>query len=124
MGYKKSFSEVELKYWSEYKVKIGKSESIEETKKIFSMIIADFTKEIEPDLNPVYGEFDGDFQLDVKNEKGYKVSHKIDNSPYYRNLVEFSDFSSIVEKYAEMGINKITHQNKNQEKTNGKKIIH
>ncbi|WP_297406510.1 hypothetical protein [uncultured Cetobacterium sp.] len=124
MGYKKSFSEAELKYWSEYKVKIGKSESMKETKKIFSMVIADFVKEIEPELNPVYNEFDGDFQLDVKETKGYKVSKKIDDSPYYRNLVEFSDLPSIIEKYAEMGINKIIRQSKNQENTNGKKIIH
>lgn len=124
MGYKKSFSEAELKYWSEYKVKIGKSESMKETKKIFSMVIADFVKEIEPELNPVYNEFDGDFQLDMKEQKGYKVSKKIDDSPYYRNLVEFSDLPSIIEKYAEMGINKITRQSKNQENTNGKKIIH
>lgn len=124
MGYKKSFSEAELKYWSEYKVKIGKSESMKETKKIFSMVIADFIKEIEPELNPVYNEFDGDFQLDVKETKGYKVSKKIDDSPYYRNLVEFSDLPSIIEKYAEMGINKIIRQSKNQENTNGKKIIH
>ncbi|WP_297598825.1 hypothetical protein [uncultured Cetobacterium sp.] len=125
MGYKKSFSEVDSKYWADYKVRLSKAQGVQDVKKIFSMVIADMVKEIEVDLNPVYTEFGGDFELVVGEEKPrYKVSSKIDGDPNYINLVEYSDLPTIIEKYAEMGVNKIIHLGTKEEAENGKKIIH
>nr|WP_307775662.1 hypothetical protein [uncultured Cetobacterium sp.] len=124
MGYKKSFTELDYKYWGDYKIKIAHSESIEETKKIFSMVVANLVKEAEPNLNPIYREYDGDFEIDKNSEIKFKVSSKIDDSPYYRNLVEYSDMVAVITKYADMAINRIIHQKNDLDKTNGKKIIH
>ena len=124
MGYKKSFSEVDSKYWGEYKVRMSKAQGVEEVKKIFSMVVADLVKEIEPKLNPIYGEFSGDFEIDVKSEKKYKVAAKLADDPAYVDLVENSDLPAILAKYAEMAVNKKTHLLGKEVQENGKKIVH
>lgn len=125
MGYKKSFSEVDSKYWADYKVRLSKAQGVQDVKKIFSMVIADIVKEAEPDLNPTYTEFAGDFELVLGSEKAkYKVSPKIDEDLNYRSLVEYSDLPAIIERYAEMGVNKIIHLGTKEDAENGKKIIH
>lgn len=35
MAYKKSFSEVENKYWGDYKARMSKAQGVEDVKKIF-----------------------------------------------------------------------------------------
>lgn len=123
MAYKKSFSEVENKYWGDYKARMSKAQGVEDVKKIFSMVVADMVKEIEPKLNPTYGEFDGDFEIDVKGEKHYKVAPKIAENPLYIELVEISDLSAILDKYSEMAVNKTIHLSRKEPEENGKKII-
>ncbi|MGL4970394.1 MAG: hypothetical protein ACRC45_02040 [Cetobacterium sp.] len=124
MGYKKSFSEVDSKYWGEYKVRMSKAQGVEEVKKIFSMVVAEMVKEIEPNLNPIYGEFSGDFEIDINSEGKYKVASKIADDSVYKELVENSDLPAILEKYAEMAVNKKTHLLSKEATENGKKIIH
>ncbi|MDX8335185.1 MULTISPECIES: hypothetical protein [Cetobacterium] len=124
MSYKKSFSEVESKYWGDYKARMSKAQGVEDVKKIFSMFVADMVKEIEPKLNPVYGEFEGDFEIDTEGEKKYKVSKKIEEDPIYKELVETSDLDAILDKFAEMAVNKEIHLSKKEPQENGKKIIH
>lgn len=124
MGYKKSFSEVDSKYWGEYKVRMSKAQGVEEVKKIFSMVVAELVKEIEPNLDPIYGEFSGDFEIDINSERKYRVASKIADNSVYKELVENSDLPGILEKYAEMAVNKKTHLLSKEGTENGKKIIH
>lgn len=124
MGYKKSFSEIDGKYWADYKTRLSKAQGVEEVKKIFTMIIADMVKEIEPKLNPVFREFDGDFEVCLKGEAKYKVSEKISTDENYKYLIENSDLPAIIEKYAELAINKIKHLSGKEGIENGKKILH
>ncbi|MGL5355567.1 MAG: hypothetical protein ACRCZ9_05960 [Fusobacteriaceae bacterium] len=124
MGYKKSFSEVDSKHWGEYKVRLSKAQGVEEVKKIFSMVTAELVKEVEENLNPVYGEFSGDFEIDMKSEKKYKVAQKIAENPLFVDLIENSDLPAILTKYADMAVNKKTHLLAKEGTENGKKIIH
>lgn len=123
MAYKKSFSEVENKYWGDYKVRMSKAQGAEDVKKIFSMIVADMVKEIEPSLDPIYGEFNGDFEIEMIGDKKYRVAPKIKEDPAYIELIENSDLPAILDKYAELAVNKIVHLSGKEPEENGKKII-
>lgn len=123
MAYKKSFSEVDNKYWGDYKVRMSKAQGAEDVKKIFSMVVADMVKEIEPSLDPVYGEFNGDFEIEMSGKK-YRVAPKIKEDPAYIELIENSDLPTILDKYAESAVNKIIHLSGKEPEENGKKIIH
>ncbi|MGL5355676.1 MAG: hypothetical protein ACRC0R_06410 [Cetobacterium sp.] len=124
MGYKKSFTEVDHKHWGEYKAKMSKAEGVEDVKKIFSMVAAELVKEIEDNLNPVYGEFSGDFEIDMKAEQKYKVAQKMAENPLFVDLIQNSDLPAILTKYADMAVNKKIHLLAKEGTENGKKIIH
>lgn len=124
MAYKKSFSEVENKYWGDYKVRMSRAQGAEDVKKIFSMIVAEMVKEIEPNLDPIYGEFNGDFEIEMAGNAKYRVAPKIKDDSLYIELLKNSDLPAILDKYAELAINKIIHLSGKEFGENGKKIVH
>jgi hypothetical protein len=81
-------------------------------------------KEIEPSLDPIYGEFNGDFEIEMIGDKKYRVAPKIKEDPAYIELIENSDLPAILDKYAELAVNKIVHLSGKEPEENGKKIIH
>lgn len=124
MADKKSFSEVEFKYWGDYRMRMSKAQGAEEVKKIFSMIVADMVKDIDFNLDPVYGEFNGDFEVEMNGDTKYRVAPKIKDDLIYIDLIQNSDLPAILDKYAEFAVNKIIHLSKREPIENGKKIIH
>lgn len=88
------------------------------------MIVADMVKDIDFNLDPVYGEFNGDFEVEMNGDTKYRVAPKIKDDLIYIDLIQNSDLPAILDKYAEFAVNKIIHLSKREPIENGKKIIH
>ena len=121
MSYQKSFVDVGNKYWNEFKTKLSLTESVNDTKKLFSITISQIFSEVESELKVSYSEFESDFIL---TEKGYSVSKKISENDLYKGLIIISDISPIINRFAKACIDRITHQAKASKQENTKKIIH
>lgn len=122
MSYQKSFTEIENKFWSEFKPKLNEAEKVEDTKKLFSKTIANLLAEIDPEINAKYGEFESDFMI---LEDGYSVSEKVSENEVFKGLLIISDLPKIIERFAEAASHRMVHQlNKHEKAQDGKKIIH
>ncbi len=120
MSYQKSFVDVGNKHWNDFKPKLSLTESINDTKKLFSLTISQIFSEIESDLKVSYSEFESDFIL---TEKGYSVSKKISENDLYKGLIIISDISSIIDRFSKACVDRITRQAKASKEQNTKKII-
>lgn len=122
MSYQKSFTEIENKFWGEFKTKLNESPKVEDTKKLFSKTVADLLAEIDSEIGAKYGEFESDLML---VDGGYSISEKVSENEVFKGLVIISDLPKILERFAEAANHRVTHQlNKAEKAQDGKKIIH
>lgn len=121
MSYQKSFVDIGNKHWSEFKKNLSLSESVLDTKKLFSKAVAQLFSEIEPGLKVTFGEFESDFSL---TDTDYSISSKISENELFKALDISSDLSSIIKRYSQAALDRVAHQEKLPKEQNVKKIQH
>lgn len=122
MSYQKSFSEIDNKHWHDYKKRLNETENVLDTKKVFSMCVANLLADIDPAIGAKYGEFESDLMVEGNR---YVISQKISENPVFKTLLETSDLPAILQRYADAAEHRIVHQTGNTPKHtgDGKKIV-
>lgn len=111
MAKKQSFAKIEQQIRPGYRNNLNIADSTEDVKKFFVYVVRDFFDKV------FHGRIAIDFEdirLDRDSPGGILYSDALMNNIEFRETLESSDFTRIVEDLAENGLNRIKHLEEKQ----------
>lgn len=112
-----SFSKQENEILPEFRNKISKAESTEDTKKFFAQTAGNLLAQIFGEA--VSCEY-GDLALAPEGDTLFTVSDHLHDQTAFRKVWENSDLLHVLGRLAQTAVNRYKHLEKHQEKTNAK----
>jgi hypothetical protein len=113
-----SFTKDENELLPDFRNKIGKAESTEDVKKIFTQTMGILLKRIFTERLQI--EY-GDVSLNVMNGSAtFSVSQRLGSKPEFVEIWEKSDLPNVIGRLAQTAQNRYKHLEKHPEKTNAK----